>query len=156
MPRILYPKLTAFPNNRCEEIESTRNLQAWDNVITLIESLRPETLVVGHMIEDLPIDIEADIAHSRSYLEFFRKNIWENAGKMSKKEIIDLLQKQYPNCDRNNWSFFMNGVGNHFGNDVSREPAGPPYSDPLIDLLHHNRIHKAGEKSAFQLEGFII
>lgn len=142
--------------NRCEELESPHNLQAWENVITIIEALRPKTLVVGHIIDDLEIDKAKDIAHTRGYLEFFRKTIMEHPGKMTKAEIMQTFEEAYPECKKNHADFFMNVIGNHFGNDVNREPVPPPYPDPFTDVLHHNRIHKAGLKTPWELEGFII
>lgn len=108
------------------------------------------------MINDLEINREKDIAHTRSYLEFFRETIVNNTGKLTKAEIMDMFKNEYPDCGDNNADFFMNVLGNQFGNDVNREIAGPPYPDLFTNILHHNRVHKAGQKTPWDLEGFII
>jgi hypothetical protein len=150
----LNSQLTNF--HRCEEVESSRNHAAWLNVLTLIENLKPKKLILGHIAQGLPVDIDADLSHTREYLEFYKETIMDRPSKMTRAEIIKTFQDRYhPRCEHNNSGFLLNGMANRDGSD-----AGPGQMTGTglehMELMEHQRYHKAGEKTTEELEGWIV
>jgi hypothetical protein len=89
LPCLPSPSAATFTYfHRCGELENPYNLTAWLNVLTLIENLKPKKLILGHIAQGLPVDIDADLGHTREYLEYYKKAIMERPSQMTRAEII--------------------------------------------------------------------
>jgi hypothetical protein len=104
---------------------------------------------------DLPLDAAADLGHTCEYLDFFKKTILDAPERLPKGEIMDIFSKAYPQCANIAPHFFLETMSNHFAKEnflADKQKS----TDPLRDLLSHNRVHQAGSKTTEELEGFVF
>lgn len=67
--------LLAEPLYRVGETETATVLEAWRNILDLIDSLEPSKIIPGHMESGLPLSRDEDLAHNRKYLDLFATKI---------------------------------------------------------------------------------
>ncbi|KAF2137051.1 uncharacterized protein K452DRAFT_291847 [Aplosporella prunicola CBS 121167] len=124
-----------------EEIETPEIYEAWLRTLDLIEALKPERIVPGHVEEGWELDAEKDLEHNRKYLKLFQERITLAERKLSVKEVYDTFKNAFPEADRN-LDFFLGRLSNQFGEGG--------------DVWEENRHHNLGERTREQLQGYVI
>lgn len=83
-------------DHRAEEIETPQILHAWFKTLDLIEALRPDTIIPGHMEQGWQPDAKADLAHNRKYLDLFAQKITNASKKPSVNELYQTFKDAFP------------------------------------------------------------
>ncbi|KAK2685268.1 hypothetical protein QWA68_015637 [Fusarium oxysporum] len=97
-----------------EEIETPAILAAWRKTIALIESLKPTTIIPGHLEVGWELDAVADLEHNKKYLELFEEKIGKAAKKPGVDELFKTFKDAFPQAE-NNTDFFLGHLSNQFG-----------------------------------------
>ncbi|KAH6724307.1 beta-lactamase-like protein [Leptodontidium sp. 2 PMI_412] len=124
-----------------EEIETPQILHAWQNVLTLVESLAPTKIIVGHLDRGWTLDAAADLAHNKKYLALFQEKIQNAEKKPQVKEIYETFKDAFPEADKN-LDFFLGHLSNQFGEGG--------------EVWEENRHHEVGKRTREGLEGFVL
>jgi len=124
-----------------EEIETPEILSAWKKTLDLIDSLKPEKVITGHLEAGWTLDAKADLAHNRKYLELFTEKISTAARKPTVDEIYSTFKDAFPQADKN-LDFFLGKLSNQFGEKG--------------DVWEENRHHNVGARTKKDLEGFVL
>lgn len=82
------------------EIETPDFLEAWRNVLRVIEGLEVETIIPGHLesASGLELDAEADMAHNRKYLDLFATKITYAERKHPIDDLYKGFRDAFPEC----------------------------------------------------------
>lgn len=110
-------------------------------VISLIESLAPTKIIVGHLEAGWTLDAAADLEHNRKYLALFKEKITASAKKPSVQELYDTFKDAFPQADKN-LDFFLGHLSNQFGEGGK--------------VWEENKHHNVDSKTAEMLEGFVL
>jgi len=124
-----------------EEIETPQILSAWKHTLDLIESLKPEKVIPGHLEAGWILDTKADLAHNRAYLDLFTDKISKASKKPAVDEIYSTFKDAFPKADKN-LDFFLGHLSNQFGEGGQ--------------VWEENRHHNVGARTEEQLEGFLL
>ncbi|BGP37605.1 hypothetical protein JCM10449v2_001522 [Rhodotorula kratochvilovae] len=81
-------------------IETPDFLEAWRNVLAVIEGLEVETIIPGHLesASGLALDAEADLAHNKKYLDLFATKITYAERKAPIKDLYASFRDAFPEC----------------------------------------------------------
>lgn len=107
----------------------------------MIESLRPQKVIAGHLEKGWSFDAAADLAHTRKYLQTFDETICSVEAKPPVDEIVTTFKAAFPKAEKN-LGFFLNQMANQFGSDGRR----------WEENEHQNEQVRTKE----QLEGFLV
>ncbi|KAK4046660.1 hypothetical protein OIV83_005943, partial [Microbotryomycetes sp. JL201] len=99
-----------------EEIETPAILEAWKNILDLIDGLEIEQIIPGHLESGWTLDREADMAHNRKYLDMFATKITYADKKSTAKDIYATFEKGFPDC-KANLDFFLGMLSQTHGSD---------------------------------------
>ncbi|OQE36787.1 hypothetical protein PENCOP_c011G04459 [Penicillium coprophilum] len=124
-----------------EEVETPALLQAWTKTVDLISALEPVKLIPGHMESGWPLDTQADITHTRKYLDLLGEKVIYAPTKPQVRELYDYFQNAFPQC-KENLDFFLGHLSNQFGE------GGQPWKE--------NRHHAADKRTAEGLNGYLF
>ncbi|PWY80658.1 Metallo-hydrolase/oxidoreductase [Aspergillus heteromorphus CBS 117.55] len=122
-----------------EETETPALLSSWHSTLNLIASLNPVHIIPGHMEAGWELDAEADLAHTRRYLDLFAEKVFPGASgngnanensnengnvnrndnnnvptKPPVRELYEFFERAFPEC-RENKDFFLGHLANQFG-----------------------------------------
>ena len=101
-----------------EEIETPDILHAWKATLTLIDALKPETIIAGHIEAGWSFDAAKDMEHMWKYLQLFESQITPTQRSGAEKPSVDSLFKTFkeafPQCEKN-LDFFLGHLSNQFG-----------------------------------------
>lgn len=80
------------------EIETPDFLEAWRNVLSVIEGLEVERIIPGHLesASGLELDAEADMAHNRKYLDMFATKITYAEKKSTIPDLRQAFAEAFP------------------------------------------------------------
>ncbi|KAK4052236.1 hypothetical protein OIO90_004458 [Microbotryomycetes sp. JL221] len=124
-----------------EEIETPTLLEAWKNILDLIDGMEIEKIIPGHLESGWELDRDADMAHNRKYLDLFATKIAYAEKKATKDDIYQTFEKAFPDC-KANLGFFLGMLSNTHGSDGK--------------VWEENRHHNVGARTPAGLEGFVI
>lgn len=124
---------------RVEEVETPYLLDAWEGVLDLIESLKPERIIAGHLESGWEFDAKEDLAHNRKYLKLFREQITNAPQKPSVDHLFNTFKDAFPKADQN-LDFFLGKMSNHFGEGG--------------EIWAENRMHNVAARRPKDLEGY--
>ncbi|CCF35789.1 beta-lactamase [Colletotrichum higginsianum] len=108
---------------------------AWLKTLDFITNLRPVKLITGHA-GTLQFSAQEDIAHTRSYIEFFEKEI-SSKGKdfYTPKEIVDIMSAGFPAQLQSEGGvaseMFLNNTAEKYGRGSTRLP-------DVLDMTKYN------------------
>ncbi|KAK6441808.1 hypothetical protein LTR95_001947 [Oleoguttula sp. CCFEE 5521] len=122
-----------------EEIETKAILEAWYNTLDLIEALKPEKVIAGHLESGWELDAKADLAHNRRYLDLFAEKITYAKKKPQVDELFQTFKAAFPDADQN-LDFFLGHLSNQFGEGGK--------------VWEENRHHNVGARTKEQLEAY--
>lgn len=82
------------------EIETPAFLEAWRNIVDLIEGLDVERIIPGHLesAAGLDLDASADLEHNRKYLDLFATKITYAEKKPKPAEIEEAFKQAFAQC----------------------------------------------------------
>ena len=128
-----------------EEIETPDILHAWNATLTLIEALKPETIIAGHIEDGWTFDAKKDMEHMHQYLDLFESKITPSQKSGKQKPAVDDLFKTFkeafPQCEKN-LDFFLGHLSNQFGEGGK--------------VWEENRHHDVGSRTIETLEGWLL
>jgi glyoxylase-like metal-dependent hydrolase (beta-lactamase superfamily II) len=84
-----------------EEIETPDILHAWNLTLLLIESLKPERIIAGHIEQGWEFDAKKDMEHMHKYLDLFESRITNAPKKPGVDELFQLFKTSFPQCEAN-------------------------------------------------------
>ncbi|GAA6001937.1 MBL fold metallo-hydrolase [Rhodotorula paludigena] len=125
------------------EIETPDFLEAWRNVLSVIEGLEVERIIPGHLesASGLELDAEADMAHNRKYLDMFATKITYAEKKSTIPDLRQAFAEAFPQCKANH-DFFLGMLSKTFGEG----------GEPWAENAHHNIAARKTE----DLEQYVI
>ncbi|KAK6439442.1 hypothetical protein LTR95_004349 [Oleoguttula sp. CCFEE 5521] len=122
-----------------EEIETKAILEAWYKTLDLIEALKPEKVIAGHLENGWELDAKADLAHNRKYLDLFAEKITYAKKKPQVDELFQTFKDAFPDADQN-LDFFLGHLSNQFGEGGK--------------VWEENRHHNVSARTKEQLEAY--
>ncbi|RAL01045.1 metallo-beta-lactamase domain protein [Aspergillus ibericus CBS 121593] len=122
-----------------EELDSPALLEAWLKTLDMIEQLHPVKIIPGHMEAGWELDAEADLAHTRRYLQLFGEKVTYADKKLGVQELYEFFRDAFPQC-RENLDFFLGHMANRFGEGGT--------------VWEENRHQEVGEKRPEELSGY--
>ncbi|TNY20646.1 beta-lactamase [Rhodotorula diobovata] len=125
------------------EIETPDFLEAWRNVLRVIEGLEVETIIPGHLesASGLELDAEADMAHNRKYLDLFATKITYAERKHPIDDLYKGFRDAFPDCKANH-DFFLGMLSKTYGEG----------GEPWKENAHHN----ISDRKTKDLEEFVV
>ncbi|KAG9557125.1 putative metallo-beta-lactamase domain protein, partial [Aureobasidium melanogenum] len=128
-------------SGKAAEIETPQILHAWQKSLDLIASLNATKIIPGHLEKGREMDGQADLAHTRKYLQLFDDLIQNASQKHKVDELYQRFKEAFPEADKN-LDFFLGQLSNAFGQGGQK--------------WEENRHHNFDQRAKEQLEGFII
>ncbi|KAI1623834.1 putative metallo-beta-lactamase domain protein [Exophiala viscosa] len=116
-------------------------VQAWKSTLDVIESLKPQKVITGHLENGWSFNAAADLAHTRKYLQTFDQTISSVSTKPSVEKIVTTFRDAFPKAEKN-LGFFLNHMANQFASDGHR--------------WEENEHQNEKGRTKDQLEGFIV
>jgi hypothetical protein len=116
-------------------------LSAWKLTLDLIESLKPEKIIPGHLQAGWTLDAKADLEHNRKYLELFTEKISKTPKKPAVNDIFTTFKDAFPKADKN-LEFFLGHLSNQFGEGGK--------------IWEEIRYHNVAVRTKEGLEGFLL
>ncbi|CAI7616928.1 unnamed protein product [Penicillium viridicatum] len=99
---------------RSKRVENPALLQAWISTLDLISALQPTKLIPGHMDSGWELDAQADLAHTKKYLDLFGEKVTYAPTQSQVQELYEYFQNAFPQC-KENLHFFLGRLSNQFG-----------------------------------------
>lgn len=124
-----------------EEIETPQILHAWQKTLDLIAALKPTKIIPGHLEQGWELDGQADLDHTRKYLQLFSEKITNAPKKPQVDDLYETFKNAFPQADRN-LEFFLGHLSNQFGEGGK--------------VWEENKHHNVGSRTKEQLEGFVF
>lgn len=126
---------------RAAEIETSQILHAWQKVLDLIASLGATKIIPGHLERGWEMDGQADLDHTRKYLQLFAQLIQNASQKYKVAELDQKFRDAFSQADKNT-DFFLGQLSNAFGEGGQK--------------WEENRHHNVDQRTKEQLEGYIV